>query len=382
MSDNRTEDAYPSTGLSIIHADMDAFYASVEQRDHAELRRIPLAVANGAGSRRGVVAAASYEARRFGVRSAMPLWRALELCPELAVVPGNHKLYREVSGAVHEVFRRFTTRIEPIALDEAFLDVTAVAPTIDRAMEVAAELKRQIRAAVNLTASLGVARGKMLAKIASDRSKPDGLLAVAEGREAEFLAGLPVSALWGIGPKREAQLAALRITTIGELAALDEEQARALFGHWGAEVRDLARGYDPRPVVPNRDSKSISSETTFEELLSSNQGAEIAAVLHGLAEEVAASVEAEGLLARCVAVKIKTADFRTQTRQRTLLAPSTAASVIYRAAMSEFRRWLAERQDAGARGPARLRLLGVRASDFIARDDTRQLSLFERLYTN
>jgi DNA polymerase-4 len=382
MSDNRTEDAYPSTGLSIVHADMDAFYASVEQRDNAELRGIPLAVANGAGSRRGVVAAASYEARRFGVRSAMPLWRALELCPDLTVVPGNHKLYREVSGAVHEVFRCFTTRIEPIALDEAFLDVTAVAPTMDRAMEVAAELKRQIREAVGLTASLGVARGKMLAKIASDRSKPDGLLVVAEGREAEFLAGLPVSALWGIGPKREAQLADLRITTIGELAALDEEQARALFGRWGAEVRDLARGYDPRPVVPNRDSKSISSETTFEELLSSNQGAEIAAMLHGLAEEVAAAVEAEGLLARCVAVKIKTADFRTQTRQRTLLAPSATASVIYRAALSEFRRWLAERQVAGARGPARLRLLGVRAADFIARDDTRQLSLFERLYTN
>jgi DNA polymerase IV len=382
MGDNRTEDAYPSTGLSIIHADMDAFYASVEQRDHAALRGIPLAVANGAGSRRGVVAAASYEARRFGVRSAMPLWRALELCPDLTVVPGNHKLYREVSGAVHEVFRRFTARIEPIALDEAFLDVTAVAPSMDRAMEVAAELKRQIRAAVGLTASLGVARGKMLAKIASDRSKPDGLLVVAEGREAEFLAGLPVGALWGIGPKREAQLADLRITTIGELAMLDEEQARALFGRWGAEVRDLARGYDPRQVVPNRDSKSISSETTFEELLSSNQGAEIAAVLHGLAEEVAAAVEVEGFLARCVAVKIKTADFRTQTRQRTLLAPSASAAVIYRAALSEFRRWLAERQGAGVRGPARLRLLGVRASDFIARDDTRQLSLFEGLYTN
>jgi DNA polymerase-4 len=372
------QDAGLQTGRSIIHADMDAFYASVEQRDHAELRGKPLAVGNGAGSRRGVVAAASYEARRFGVRSAMPLWMALERCPDLTVVAANHKLYREVSQAVHTVFKQFTLQIEPIALDEAYLDVTAAAPTIQAAAALAAELKRQVRGAVGLTISLGVAGGKMPAKIASDRSKPDGLLVVPAGGEAAFLAPLPVSAVWGIGPKREAELRERGITTIGELAALEIGAARALFGRWGDEVLDLARGYDPRPVVPNRDSKSISSETTFDDALSpADQGAEIRQILNGLAEEVAASVQAEGFLARCVAVKIKTADFRTQTRQRTLLAPSAHAGVFARAAAAEFRRWCQE-QSAGGRVP-RIRLLGVRASDFILVDDTRQLSLFEPL---
>lgn len=366
-------------GFSIIHADMDAFYASVEQRDHPELRGRPVAVANGAESRRGVVAAASYEARRFGVRSAMPLWRALTLCPDLMVVKANHALYREVSGAVHAVFRRYTAQIEPVALDEAFLDVTARAPTIDEAAALAAELKAAIRLAVSLTASLGVARGKMLAKIAGSMSKPDGLLAVAEGREAAFLAGLPVGVLWGIGPKREAQLAALAISTIGQLAALDSEQARALFGNWGPEVRDLARGYDPRPVVSDRTSQSISSETTFEELLPARDYEEIHGILSSLAEEVAAAVQAEDLRARCVAVKIRTADFRLHTRQRTLLAPTAAPGLIGRAALAEFRRWLGEQP---APGGLRLRLLGVRASDFINDDETRQLSLFERFYDN
>ncbi len=369
----------PTSGRSIIHADMDAFYASVEQRDHPEWRGVPLVVGNGTGSRRGVVAAASYEARRFGVRSAIPLWQALERCPDLLVVPANHKLYREVSNAVHAVFRRFTALIEPIALDEAFLDVTAAAPTIVAAGALAAELKAEIRAAVGLTASLGIGSGKMLAKIACDHSKPDGLLAVPAGGEAAFLAPLPVSVVWGIGPKRQAELSARGITTIGELARLDEEAARELFGRWGAEVLDLARGYDPRPVMADRDSKSISSETTFDDPLAVQQDSEIRAILRGLAEEVAVAVQAEGFLARCVAVKIKTADFRTQTRQRTLLAPSAQAGVFARAAVAEFYRWCTEQRTADPRRRLRVRLLGVRTSDFIAPDETRQLSLFEDL---
>ncbi|MDQ2807858.1 MAG: DNA polymerase IV [Chloroflexota bacterium] len=368
-----------TNGRSIIHADMDAFYASVEQRDHPEWRGLPLAVGNGTGSRRGVVAAASYEARRFGVRSAIPLWQALERCPNLLVVPANHKLYREVSNAVHAVFRRFTAQIEPIALDEAFLDVTAAAPTIAAATALAADLKAQIRAAVGLTASLGVGSGKMLAKIACDHSKPDGLLAVPAGGEAAFLAPLPVGVVWGIGPKRQAELAARGITTIGQLAALDEDTARVLFGRWGSEVLDLAHGYDPRPVVADRDSKSISSETTFDDPLAVEQDGEIRAILTGLAEEVAASVQAEGFLARCVAVKIKTADFRSQTRQRTLLAPSDQAGVFARAAVAEFHRWCAEQRAADPRRRLRVRLLGVRTADFILPSETRQLSLFEGL---
>ncbi len=361
----------------IIHADLDAFYASVEQRDHPDLRGRPVAVANG--SARGVVAAASYEARRFGVRSAIPVARARTLCPDLVVVPANHTLYHAVSADVHACFRQTTALIEPIALDEAFLDVTAGAPTIAAGEAVARELKAAVRAATALTISLGVATGKMVAKIASDQSKPDGLLAVPAGQEAAFLRDLPAGVIWGIGPKRREQLAALGVTTVGDLAALDLAPLQVLFGRTATEVRELAQGRDPRPVVPDRETQSISSETTLDEAILSSDWAAVVDVLDGLAAEVAASVAAEGLLARCVAVKIRTADWRIHSRQRTLLSPTAAPTIVERAARGEYRRWERERRAAGARGPVRLVLLGVRASDFIHADDPRQLGLFEQL---
>ena len=363
---------------TIIHADLDAFYASVEQRDHPELRGRPVAVANGTG--RGVVAAASYEARPFGVHSALPVSRARTLCPTLLVVPANHPLYHDVSQQVHAVFRRFTTLIEPIALDEAFLDVSAGAPTIEAGLQVARELKAAVREATQLTISLGVATGKMVAKIASDRSKPDGLLGVAAGQEAAFLRDLPAGVIWGIGPKRQAQLAERGITTVGHLAALDDEPLLALFGRTGPEMRDLARGHDPRPVVADRETKSLSSETTFEEALYSTDREAVAGVLAGLAGEVAAAVTGEGLLTRCVAVKIRTGDWRLHSRQRTLLTATASPQIIERAALAEFRRWERERVAAGGRGPARLVLLGVRASDLLHADAPHQLGLFEPLY--
>src|SRR5215204_4996700 len=251
---------------TIIHADLDAFYASVEQRDSPALRGQPVAVANGSG-RGGVVASASYEARRFGVRSAMPVQRARTICPELIVVPANHPLYHEVSKQVHAVFRRVTSQIEPIALDEAFLDVSAVAPTIELGVAVGRDLKQEVREATGLTISLGIATGKMVAKIASDQSKPDGLLGVIAGQEALFLRDLPVGVVWGIGPKRQAQLAELGITTVGHLTLLDDARLLELFGRTGPEIRELARGQDPRPVVPDRERQSLRRETTFEEPL-------------------------------------------------------------------------------------------------------------------
>jgi len=363
---------------TIIHADLDAFYASVEQRDKPELRGRPVAVANG--SARGVVAAASYEARRFGVRSAIPVTRARTLCPDLVVVPADHPRYHAVSAQVHAVFRQVTPLIEPVALDEAFLDVTDAAPSIDAGLAVARTIKTAVREATGLTISLGVATGKLLAKIASDQSKPDGLLGVAAGQEAAFLRDLPVGVIWGIGPKRQGQLADLGITTVGGLAALDEERLLALFGRPGADIRALARGVDLRPVEPNRENTSISSETTFEEALLSTDWAAVAGVLGGLAAEVAAAVAAKGFLTRCVAVKIRTADWRIHSRQRTLLSASAAPALIERAALAEFRRWERERREAGARGPVRLVLLGVRASDLIHADAPRQLGLFDRLF--
>ena len=212
------------------------------------------------------------------------------------------------------------------------------------------------------------------------KSKPDGLLGVGAGQEARFLQELPVSVLWGIGPKREAALAARGITTMGGLVTLDDDTLLALFGRTGPEIRDLAQGIDPRPVVPNRESKSISSETTFEETVLSTDWGAVAGILSGLAAEVAASVSAERLLTRCVAVKIRTADWRIHSRQRTLLSATQAPALIERAAWAEFRRWERERQAAGGRGPARLVLLGVRASDLIHADAPRQLGLFDRLY--
>ena len=363
---------------TIIHADLDAFYASVEQRDDPALRGRPVAVANG--STRGVVAAASYEARRFGVRSAIPVTRARTLCPDLVVVLADHPRYQAVSAIVHTVFRQVTHLIEPVALDEAFLDVSAAAPDIAAGRALAANLKAAVREATALTISLGVATGKMVAKIASDQSKPDGLLAIPAGGEAAFLRDLPVGVLWGIGPKRQAELAVRGITTVGGLTTLDDGQLLALFGRPGTAIRDMAGGVDPSPVVPDRENQSISSETTFDERILSTDWPAVVGILGGLAAEVAANVAAEGLLTRCVAVKIRTADWRIHSRQRTLLSATAAPSVIERAARAEFRRWEQERQAAGARGPARLVLLGVRAADLIHADAPRQLGLFDRLY--
>ncbi len=357
---------------TILHGDLDAFYASVAQRDHTELRGKPVAIAFS--SRRGVVASCSYEARAFGVRSAMPLFIAQELCPDLIVQPSEFDAYHAASAAIHAIFRTATDQIEPIALDEAFLDVTPVAPSITAGAELAGRFKQQVRDRTALTISFGVASNKLCAKIASGLGKPDGLLTVAAGGEAAFLAPLPVGKIWGIGPKTNARLAEAGITTIGQLAALDDAQAATLFGRWGQELRAMAQGIDTRPIVSERDSKSVSNETTLDADLRLTDIAGAAAILNELAEAVAANLVADGLLTKCVGVKVRSSDFQIYGRQWTLLAPTASSTVIYKAALACYRRWVGEMQAAGK--PLRVRLLGVKAAALVTHDTPHQLSLF------
>ncbi|HTV93149.1 MAG TPA: DNA polymerase IV, partial [Verrucomicrobiae bacterium] len=244
----------------VAHFDIDAFYASVAIRDDPSLRGKPVAIAGR--HRRAVVLTASYEARPFGVRSALPLYRALELCPQLVVVPPDMSRYKSISREVFALFGAGGHAVEGLSMDEAFVDLHEM--SLDEARAFAAAIRADVREYTGLTVSAGVATGKMVAKTASDSCKPDGLLTIAPGDEAAFLAPLPAGRLWGVGPKTAARLEAFGITTIGQIALLDDAMARTIFGSLGPSVRDLARGIDTRKIEPERETKSISSETTFE----------------------------------------------------------------------------------------------------------------------
>jgi len=265
----------------IVHFDLDAFYASVAQRDDPALRGVPLAISGS--SRRAVVLTASYEARPFGVRSAMPLYHALERCPQLVVVPPNFTAYRESSERVFAIFEDGAHAVEGLSLDEAFVGLPDA--NLDEAVAFAQRVRARIRDEVGLTASAGVATGKMVAKIASDVNKPNGLTVVPPGTEAEFLAPMPVGRLWGIGPKTQPRLETAGIRTIGDVAALDERRLYDLFGRGGTFYRDLARGVDDREVDPSRERKSISTEETFE--YDERDEARILALLRVQADELA-----------------------------------------------------------------------------------------------
>ena len=310
---------------TIIHADLDAFYASVEQLDNAELRGKPVAV-GGSPEGRGVVAAASYEARAFGVRSAMPMSRAVRLCPELLRVSPRFGRYAEVSRAVMAVFRALTPLVEPLSLDEAYLDVTGWVDDGADPETLARELKREVREKTGLTLSCGVGSSKSVAKIASDMRKPDGLVAVAPGTEAAFLAPLPVRALWGIGPKTEQGLVRAGVRTIGELAACGDAQAQRLLGSSGLFLRDMARGIDPREVITEHERKSIGAETTF--AVDLPDGPELRRVLRETADEVGRRLRKSGARASTVALKVRYSYFKTVTRQQTLAAPTDDTATI------------------------------------------------------
>src|SRR5574341_626219 len=334
----------------IIHLDMDAFYASVEQRDDPSLRAKPVAV-GGSPQGRGVVAACSYEARKFGVRSAMPMGRALRLCPDLVVVRPDFTKYREVSQQVMGILRSVTPLVEPLSLDEAYLDVTENSLGQPLAMEVAKHLKRRILEQTGLTASAGVAPNKFLAKIASGWDKPDGLTVIAPERVESFLQKLPVEALWGGGPVTAKKLRAIGIDKLVDVRVVDEAVLRKAVGSLADWLKRLSRGDDPRQVTPNRPWKSISAEDTYPEDLTETR--EMRAELERLARRVAASIAKKGLVARTVTVKVRYADFTTVTPSHTE-EPAThdAARIAARALM------LLERTDAGKRP---VRLLGVGA---------------------
>jgi DNA polymerase IV len=338
----------------ILHVDMDAFYASVEQRDRPELRGQPVAV-GGAPDRRGVVAAASYEARGYGVRSAMPMARALRLCPSLVVVPADFTRYRQVSATVFDIFRSVTPLVEPLSLDEAYLDVTENAWGEPLATNVARTLKFRIRETTGLTASAGVAPNKFLAKVASGWRKPDGLTVIAPERVEDFLRQLPIDALWGVGPVTARKLRSHGWDRLIDLRQVDATRLREIVGSQTDWLLQLAHGRDERPVVPNRPSKSAGTENTYPHDLV--EPASIRTEIEQMAREGAAWLARKGLLARTVTIKVRYADFRTITRSHTARLPTNDARAIVARALA-----LLGRTDADHRP---IRLLGVSVRNFL-----------------
>jgi DNA polymerase-4 len=334
----------------IIHLDMDAFYASVEQRDDPALRGRPLAV-GGSPESRGVVAAASYEARVFGVRSALPMARALRLCPQLVVVPPDFARYRAVSQQVMAILRSATPLVEPLSLDEAYLDVTENRWGEPLARDVAQRLKAHIREATALSCSAGVAPNKFLAKIASGWRKPDGLTVIAPERVERFLQQLPVEALWGVGPVTAKKLRAIGIGKLVDVRVADRVALTRAVGSQAEWLTRLAHGDDPRPVEPHRPWKSISGETTYAQDLDDLN--EMRAELERLARRVAGSLEAKRLRARCVTIKVRYGDFSTVTRSHTEAEATRDAALIAARTLA-----LLERTNA-ARRPVRLLGVGV-----------------------
>ena len=334
----------------IVHVDMDAFYAAVEQRDDPRLRGRPVAV--GGGSDRGVVMTASYEARRFGVRSAMPTAVARRACPELVVVPPRFPAYHEASSLVHEVFRSFTDLVEPLALDEAFLDVTEPKRGPPSGTLLARAIKAEIRAATGLTASAGVANGKFVAKVASGMRKPDGLTVVTPEEVPAFVAALPIEAFFGVGPRTAERLHALGVHTGADLLRVDEATLAGAVGKLATFLRLVAHGIDERPVVPDRRRKSIGAERTFDRDLSArgDLDVELAAVCDAVGRRLARA----RLAARTVTVKVKYRDFRVITRSTTPATP--VASTV------ELRPWADALLFATPRPSGALRLVGVSLS--------------------
>jgi DNA polymerase-4 len=308
---------------------MDAFYASVEQRDDPSLRGKPVIV--GGASRRGVVLAASYEVRPFGVHSAMPMAEALRRAPQAIVVAPHRDRYAAASDEAFGIFRRYTPLVEPLSLDEAFLDVTASQSLFGDGETIARAIKRDVAAELRLTASAGVAPCKFAAKVASDLRKPDGLVVVKEGEVAAFLAPLPVERMWGVGPKTAPKMRALGFATIGDLARASEKELERMLGSWGLEVARLARGEDERDVVPDAAAKSIGAEETYEEDLVGKEA--IARTLLDHAGRVARRLVRAELSANVVVVKIKYADFTLCTRRATLPEAAQDTSAIHQAAV-------------------------------------------------
>jgi DNA polymerase IV len=338
-------------GCRILHVDMDAFYASVELRDRPELRGKP-AVVGGLGPR-SVVLSATYEARAFGVRSAMPVGRARRLCPQAAFIPPRHGLYGEVSREVMAILRAVTPEVEPLSLDEAFLDVSGATRRLGPPRRIAELIRQQVREQQSITCSVGVAPVKFVAKIASARCKPDGLLVVSADGLLDFLHPLPVSALWGVGDKAEEVLGRLGLRTVGDIAHVPVATLRRELGVAGEHLHALAWGRDERLVTPRREEKSVGAEETFPADVDDPDV--IRKELLRLSGRTARALRASGCVARTVTVKLRLASFKTITRSRTLAEPTDVAREIYAAACALY-------EGSGLDARARLRLVGVRAA--------------------
>jgi DNA polymerase-4 len=352
----------------ILHVDMDAFYAAVEVREDSSLAGKPLII--GHKGRRGVVSTCSYEARRFGVRSAMPSITAMRLCPDAVWLHGRMDLYVAVSRRIRRIFDEFSPLVEPLSIDEAFLDLTGIALDLEDGRGYARRLKDRIQKDERLTASVGVAPTKFLAKLASDLEKPDGLVVFPLEDVPTRLWPLPVERLWGVGPKSAARLRAAGIETIGQVAAAGADPIdRALGPSAAAHLLPLARGEDPREVVPDHEAKSVSEERTYADDL--RDPAEIEAMILERAEGVARALRRDGLVARTVHLKVRSGEFETWTRSHTLSSPTDLAEEIFEAARELFR----SRIRLGRKG---VRLLGVGASH-LAPPGSGQRRLFEDL---
>ena len=336
---------------TILHVDMDAFYASVEQRDNPELRGKPVVVG---GDNRGVVAAASYEVRRFGVRSAMPMSEARRRCPDLIRIAPRMAHYKSVSTQIFDIFRQYTPLVEGLSLDEAFLDVSASRALHGAAENIALAIKQAIREHTGLTASVGVAGNKLVAKIASDLDKPDGLVIVSADNCRAILDPLPVSVIPGIGRQTLARLHAVGIRSIADLRLAPDLKLEPIFGRYTQRTRERAAGIDERPVVAEREEKSISAEETFDADLSERRDMERA--LLALAETTARRLRKSGLQAGTVQIKIRQADFQTCTRQKSLRPPASSTEQIFGIARDLLLTWLQ------ANPGIRVRLLGVGGS--------------------
>ena len=337
---------------TILHVDMDAFFAAVEQREHPEYRGKPVIV--GGLSSRGVVSTASYEARRSGVHSAMPMETARRRCPDGIFVQGNYALYSAVSAEIFAIFARYSPLVEPLSIDEAFLDITGMELLAPSPHALAARLKAEIREKTGLVASVGIAPNKFLAKLASDLEKPDGLVEIRAEEAVRRLAPLPVRRLWGVGRRTEEKLAALGLKTIGDMQQVDEKKlARALGVRAARSLKELSFGRDERRVEAGREAKSIGKEVTFERDLESAEEAERA--LLALAEKVGWRLRLAGVTARTIQLKLRRADFATFTRSRTLFEATAHDEPIFRTARGLFR-------ELGIKSG--IRLLGITGENF------------------
>jgi len=350
----------------IIHIDMDAFYASVEQRDNPALKGLPVIV-GGDAEKRGVVSAASYEARVFGVHSAMPTSQARRLCPQGIFLPVRMRRYREISEQILAILKEYTPLIEPLSLDESFLDVTGSEKLFGPPIKIAREIKRRIYEATGLTASAGIAPNKFLAKIASDLKKPDGLVEIQPEEVQDFLQDLPIAKLWGVGKATEEVLKAMGILTAGQLAGYPPQAIEKRLGKFGLDLIALSRGEDDRPVILSSETKSISQEETFTPDLHDLET--IKKVLLDQAERVGWELRKQRLKGHTVHLKVRYPDFNLITRSATLSFSTDQGIEIYQTVLN-----LLDRTEALKKGA---RLLGVGVSNLSRRDDLEQLPLFD-----